>query len=86
MYGFATAATSATERALPQAVAEKLAIALCHRGAVNAMLQPLPPPAHTLLAHSLPAPPRDVPPTATTSGELAGKLAAFVSPSQPSLK
>jgi hypothetical protein len=70
------AETSATERRPPQPAAEKLDAALCQSGAVNCLLRPLPPSSQAVLLQLPPEWLSDVPPTATTLGEAAGKLAA----------
>ncbi len=86
MLGSPIAATSATERSDPQPVSAKSGTALCHAGAAKISLQPLPPSSHTVLLHTSFFSVRLVPPTATTSGELAGKLAARRSPAHASLR
>ena len=59
----------------PHPVAEKSDTALCHGGAVKIWLHPLPPSSQTVLLQAPSASASVVPPTATTSGEDAGKLA-----------
>src|SRR5271165_448852 len=86
VFGLPTAATSATERSLPQPVLAKSATALCHTGAAKITLQPLPPASHTVLLHTALFSVRLVPPTPTTSGESAGKLAAAGSSRQSLLR
>ena len=73
------------ERPLPQPVAEKFTASLCHSGAVKTWLHPLPPSFQTVLLQLPAVSVRVVPPTATTSGESAGKLAAGLRP-QASLR
>ena len=86
VFGSPIAATSATERSVPQPVSAKSGTALCHAGAAKISLQPLPPSSHTLLLHTSFSWVRLVPPTPSTSGESAGKLAVPASPRHASLR